>query len=68
MMSDLIDGYRRKGLISDPTRNFVCCDVCGYDYHPDDITEVDELTCSEEHVTLEVCRYCCAKKKARDDD
>jgi len=39
-MTDLIEKYKKLGLISDPARNFRMCDRCGEEFHPDDLTVV----------------------------
>jgi hypothetical protein len=62
-MSDLIDEYARKGLISDPTRNFRCCECCGKRVHPDDLNDVDTEEHGD-HTTLEICDGCMPDEKA----
>jgi len=54
---DLIDQYRRSGLVSDPTRNFRPCYRCGKRCHPDDMHAID-IDKYGEHDTAEVCDRC----------
>jgi len=56
-MSDLIDDYSRKGLISDPTRRFRHCDGCQMKFNPDDLHTRDVDRYGEHH-TLELCDEC----------
>ena len=57
-MSDLIDGYIRSGLISDPMKCFRRCECCSQKFHPGDLIEVDELNSAGEHETFEICGDC----------
>ena len=44
-MSDLIDGYVKSGLVSEPTKGFIRCNGCRFEFHPDDITDGLCKTC-----------------------
>jgi len=44
-MSDLINGYTKSGLISDPTKGFISCNGCRFEFHPDDIADGLCKTC-----------------------
>jgi hypothetical protein len=55
-MSDLIEEYEKSGLISNPTKCFRPCDICGTKYHPDDLSTVDIERYG--HDTIEVCDDC----------
>lgn len=57
MSNDLIDQYTKSGLISDPTRDFRKCDMCGRKFHPDDLMTRDKGS-YENHRTIELCEDC----------
>lgn len=57
-MSDLIDGYTRSGLISDPTKCFRFCEWCQEKFHPAELTEVEVEDLAGVRETVEVCEPC----------
>lgn len=57
-MSDLIQGYERSGLISDPTKCFRFCEWCQEKFHPDELTEVEVTAKDGSKQTAEFCDPC----------